>query len=251
MNRVSTDQAYGFIKNCLNPGDYTFIFTGNININEIRELSAAYIASIPNSPLMNSWTDPGVVHPGKTEKRINRGMEESSMVYLGWFAPGPADFNEERNQTAAVLSEYLDIILTDEIREKLGGVYSISAGASVTTIPKGEYRLNVYFNCNPARVNELITAVRDQLTQLVSRPLNQDTFNKSMEALLREHENSIQRNLHIAQSYANSAVIFRSPLSRLYNRPGLFRAVTTGDIQRTAAELLRGNAVRLVLYPEG
>jgi hypothetical protein len=45
------------------------------------------------------------------------------MVYLGWFSPG--FFSEEKSQTAATLSEYLDIVLTEDIREKLGGVYSI------------------------------------------------------------------------------------------------------------------------------
>jgi predicted Zn-dependent peptidase len=71
-----------------------------------------------------------------------------------------------------------------------------------------------------------------------------------VEALIQEQEDSVQRNLYIPQSYANSAVIYRSPLSRLDKRPGHYRAVTSADIQKAAAEFLEGNSARVILYPE-
>jgi zinc protease len=249
--KVSVKDADDFLKRCINPGDYTFVFTGNLNPDIIRELSAVYIGSIPVSRSMNKWNNPGLTRPAEGRRTINKGKEERSIVYLGWFARGQADFNEQRNQTAAVLSEYLDILLTDEIREKLGGVYSISAGSSVSTIPSGEYRISVYFVCNPLRVEELITAVRDLLTNIINQPVNNDTFNKSKEALLMEHERSLQRNLHIAQSYANSYVLYNTPLTRLYLRPGAIRNVTVQNVQALCREMLASGPVQVVLFPEG
>jgi len=249
LDKISTAQALSFINRCVNPADYTFVFTGNLNVNEIKELSSIYIASIPNAPSMNTWIDPGITRPEKQEKNLYKGKEDRCTVFLGWFAPGPTAFDESKNQTAAILTEYLDILLTDEIREKLSGVYSISAGAAVSTIPKGEYRLSVYFQCNPARVNELIAAVKDRITEIYSKSLNQDTVNKSKEALLMEHEKSIQRNLHIAQSFANSSVLYNTPLSRLNARPAAIKAVRPEDIQSLCRDMTTSGPVQVVLYP--
>ncbi|WP_461255727.1 M16 family metallopeptidase [Treponema sp. R80B11-R83G3] len=248
--KVSIKDANDFLKQCINPGDYTFVFTGNVNLNVIRELSAIYIASIPVSQPMNKWNNPGIKRPNEGRKTINKGKEDRSMVFLAWIVNGPADFSEQRNQTASLLSEYLEIILNDEIREKLGGVYSISSGASANTIPSGEYSISVYFVCNPSRVEELITAVRDILTGLTKHPLNQDTFNKSKEALLKEHERSLQRNLYIAQSYTNSSVLYNTPLSRVNSRADAIKAVTPQSVQSLCREILVSGPVQVVLFPE-
>jgi len=251
MDRVSLQQAYEFLMMCFNPADYTFVFTGNFDVEEMRRLLSAYIASIPNAPSMNTWTDPGITRPGRTERAIYKGQDERSIVYLSWITPGPAVFDEEKNQVAAVLSEYLDIMLTNEIRENMGGVYSISASASIDTIPNGEYTLDVYFFCNPSRVNELTAAVNQRLTEVINRPLNQDTFNQSKEALLMAYENSMQSNLYIAQSFANSSVLYNTPLGRLTARAGAIRAVTPEAVQALCRQILSAGLVQVVLYPEG
>jgi len=192
-----------------------------------------------------------MTRPAPLQRQINMGMEERCMVYLGWFVPGSAGFSEARNQQAAVLSEYLNILLMDEIREQMGGVYSIGAGFSASTIPSGEYRLTVFFNCDPARARELIAAVKNLLNQVASQPIDQGIFNKSTEALLRGHETAMQRNLHIAQSYINSFVFFDTPLSRLNDRPQGIRAVRPQDIQALARTVLNRDPVQIVLLPEG
>ena len=251
MDRVCIEDARSFITSGLNPGDFTFAFIGNININEMRDFAARYLASIPASAPMNSWTDPGMTRPGPLARQINMGMEERCIVFLDWFAPGSQNFSEARNQQAAVLTEYLDILLMDEIRERMGGVYSIEAWVSIDTVPGGEYRLSVFFNCDPARARELITAVKNLLNQVANQPIDQGIFNQSTEALLRGHENAMQSNLHIARSYINSFVFFNAPLSRLNDRPQTIRAVRPQDIQALARTILSSGPVEVVLLPEG
>jgi zinc protease len=250
MEKVSVLEAHVFLNRCLNPGDYTFIFTGNLNLDVMRELSALYIASIPNAASMNQWNDPGISRPKRGRRTIYKGVDDRSIVYLGWFAQGRSDFNEQRNQVSAVLTEYLNILLTDEIREKMSGVYSISAGSSISVIPSGEYRISVSFMCNPARAEELIAAVQRFIAEIAARPLNQETFNKAKEALLMGHERSMQRNLHIAQSYANSFALYNTPLNRLNLRPNAIRAVTPLDVQNLCRQILVNGAVEVVLFPE-
>jgi predicted Zn-dependent peptidase len=65
-----------------------------------------------------------------------------------------------------------------------------------------------------------------------------------------QHESSMQRNLHIAQSYSNSAALYDTPLERLNLRPQAIRNVTAEDVQELCREILVNGPTRVVLYPE-
>jgi predicted Zn-dependent peptidase len=129
-------------------------------------------------------------------------------------------------------------------------VYSISPWVSITPIPRGELTGGAFFVCDPKRAEELIVAVKEEFLKAARGNIDAGVFEKAVEALIKEQEESVQRNLYIAQSYANSAVIYHSPLSRLDKRPSLYRALNRTDLAKAAAELLEGSFVRLVLYPE-
>jgi zinc protease len=247
ISRINNESALAFIRRSLNPGDYTFIFTGNLDIETMRSYIAAYIASIPRTESWNEWTNLHIARPGKTEKKLHKGKEERSLVYMGWFSKAP--YTEETSAAVQVLSEYLDIQMTGEIREKLGGVYSISVGVSANPVPEGELSLSVYFVCDPRRADELSAAVIALLNRTAQEAITQDVFVKSIEALKKEWEANIQSNSYLAQSYANSAVLLRLPLSRLDKRPQYYSAVTPADIQKLCARLLQNGPARVVLLP--
>ncbi|MCL2126760.1 MAG: insulinase family protein, partial [Treponema sp.] len=250
LPKADSGTALAFVKKSLNPADFTFIFTGNLDTAAMRGYAETYLASIPAGESWNSWTALDFSRPGKTEKDVYKGMEEQSRVYIAWFAAAP--FTEELSVTAQVLSEYLDIRMTEEIREKLGGVYSISVNVPVSPVPSGELSMQVYFACDPRRVRELSQAVTGLLDRTASEAVDPGTFSKAVEALKMEWETSMQSNAYIAQSYANSSVLLNLPLSRLDRRPQYYDAVSPAGIQRICSMLLQGGngPAQVVLYPE-
>jgi zinc protease len=250
LPRAGIDNARSFLKRGLNPADYTFVFTGNIDPLEFRPLVEGYLAAVPRLPSSwNSWANPGIQRPGKTDRRIYKGREERSLVFMGWYDKEP--FSEETSAVSSVLTEYLDIRMTEDIREKLGGVYSVSVGVSLSPAPEGELVMNVYFSCDPHRAEELCDAINEILGRTASDAINEDTFGKSVEALKKNWEASVQSNSYIAQSYANSAVLLNTPLSRLDKRPGVYEKVTPAQIQKMCRRLLQKGPARIILYPEG
>jgi zinc protease len=248
LEKADTGQALAFIKTCLNPGDYTFVFAGNLDIPLLRSLTETYLASIPASAPFNAWADVEAGRPPDTVKEIRKGREEKSAVYMSWFSPRL--YSEEKSAVISALNEYLEIQLNDEIREVLGGVYSVSSWVSLSPLPRGELSGGAYFVCDPKRVEELVSAVKEEFLKISRGNIDNAVLQKAIEALVKEQEESVQNNLYIAQSYANSAVIYRSPLCRLDRRPVLYQAVKAADLQKTAQELLEGSGVRLTLYPE-
>jgi len=247
LPRANIDAALAFIKRSLNPADFTFVFTGNLTPDMMRPYVETYLASIPRSESWNTWTDLNIVRPGRVESTVRRGMEDQSRIYMAWYTP--ASFSEELNITAQALNEYLDIIMTDEIREKLGGVYSIGVGVALSPAPRGELSMLVSFTTNPERVEELTNAVISLLNE-TARSIDQDAFDKAVNALRMELETSMQSNFFIAQSYMNSAALLELPLARLHRRPQYINAVTPADIQRLCTLLLPNGPALVVLLPE-
>jgi zinc protease len=248
LAKVDLNTVMNFSRKALNPGDYTFVFTGNLDTETLKTYAETYLASVPPGTPWNTWTDPGIVRPGKGENRIFKGKEERSLVFQGWYTP--ASYSEAASAAAQVLNEYLDILLTEEIREKLGGVYSVSVGVSVNPIPVGELTLGVYFACDPKRAVELSASIQTLFENLAAGSVEADIFAKAQEALKKSWEDSVQSNAYIAQSYANSSVLLDAPLSRLDQRPALYDAVTPGDIQQTMIRALQNGPALVILYPE-
>jgi zinc protease len=248
LAQVNQDDALSFIQDSLNPGDYTFVFTGNLDTGALRSYIETYIASIPSGKTWNTWTDPRITRPGPTDSSLYKGREGQSQVYLGRYIP--ASYDEEEWAATAVLEEYLDIKLTEEIREKLGGVYTISDAVTLAILPPAELRMEIFFGCDPKRVEELCAAIEGELTRIAREPLDERTFTQAKAALKKSWESAVQSNAYLAQSYANSAVIYRQPLSRLDRRPGLYEGVSPEALQGITQRLLQASLVRLILYPE-
>ena len=250
LDRLSLDEALSFARRTFNPADYVFTFVGNIDIAAMRDYAEAYLAAIPSDgERFNEWTNTAITRPEAMEQNIYKGKEEQSYVYMAYFKDEP--FSEAGSAASEALTQYLDIVLIREIREKLGGVYGISASVFLQPLPlDGELGMNISFGCDPNRVAELSAAVKAQLELIANGYIDTDTFAKAVEALKKTYEVNLQNNSYIAQSYSNSAVIYRSPLSRLNQRLSFYEALTPADIQAVIARLLPNGPAEFVLYPE-
>ena len=250
LDHISEKAALAFLNLALNPADYTFVFAGSIgDRKEFQKLAETWLASVPNQglPGWNNWIDPEIKRPLPAEKIIYRGKEEKCIVYMGYFVP--KTWTEKGNGDVLVLNDYLDIVLTDEIREKLGGVYSISSRASFSPAPAGELSLEIFFICDPGRQAELREAVKNQL-KLLSAAADKETLERAKEALVKNFERSMESNGFIARNMANFTVITNSPLANLRERPGLYRSATGQDLSSLVTELLTGGPAEMILLPE-
>ncbi|GHV76410.1 zinc protease [Spirochaetia bacterium] len=250
LEKVDADYALSLMRKALNPADYTFVFTGNIDMDSLRALVETYLASIPRGDeSWNTWTDIKITRPDKLEKVVYKGQEKKSQVIMDWMLPQP--YSESGEAATAVLSEYLDNRLIEITRKQMGGTYSVDVGVSQSILPPGgELSMYVYFPCDPNRVQELSAAILEELNLIARGTIDQDAFTKSVEALKKSFATSIQSNFYLSWNYAYSAVLYDRPLSRLEQHPALYEAVTTRDIQQVVAALLPQGPVTVILYPE-
>jgi zinc protease len=250
LSKLDADRALEFLKKCFNPADYTFVITGNINLETMRDFVETYLASIPVKAEFNQWSPPAppIQRPGKTDTAIRKGKEDKGYVYSGRFISHT--FDENTAMVCNILSEYLDIVLVESIREKLGGAYSISASAALSPIPPGgEIVFETVFPCDPKRATELNGAVEAELAKIAAGNINADTFSKARKALVKNWEQSMQSNTFLSRTLANYSVIFDIPIKHLYTRPDTYEALNTGDMQNLMKLILRREPVTVILYP--
>ncbi|MDR2182341.1 MAG: insulinase family protein [Treponema sp.] len=248
LEKLDKERAAAFLKHSLDPADFTFVFAGTIGERErFRALAETWLASIPSTAEnFSEWKDPHIAFPRGTETFLRKGQEAKSIVYQGWLRN---DFwSEAGNAVALTLNEYLDIVLNDAIREEKGGVYSIQTRVAFTPMPTGELTLEIYFICDPAREAELRGAVRDKLASL-AEGLDEATFIRSREALIKAFEQNMEENGFIARNLAVFSAIMDIPLSHLEERPQLYREVIIEEVQGMIERLLETESLEVVLLP--
>ncbi len=126
LDEIDSEFAYSFYKDRYrDASDFTFIFVGNFELEEIKPFIEIYIGGLPSTGRLESWRDLGVDPPASViEESIYKGQEEKSEVVIAF----SGDFNWSLNNVISlkILSQILEMSLTDTIREELGGTYSIA-----------------------------------------------------------------------------------------------------------------------------
>lgn len=250
LQSVDTKIALDYVKKGLNPADFLFVLSGNIDIEVVKDLLCTYLASVKSIESWNSYPEDIIVRAEPQQIDLYKGKEPQSFTFLGWFVPSVYDYAKESE--AAVLSEYLDIKLIEEVREKMGSAYSIGAFVqeSVLPPPDGELSLQSNYGSDPDKAKAIAAEVQNQIQLIADGKIDQDSFKKAVAACLKEYEKNMQDNNYIAQQYALLTVQDSLAYWYLYNFEDLYKAVTPESLQIMAQTLLSKKPFQVILYPE-
>ena len=229
-------------------GDFTFIFTGAFDWEELRELSAAYLAALPAAGRREQWRDVGIdPPPGVVDETVRRGLEPLSTTYL--IFAGDMEWSRREALTLVLLGDILQIRLRESIREELGGTYSYGAGGSGQALPDEEYEVWVAFDSDPARADELLAAVFAEVEWLQAGA-EQSYLDKAKELLRSGREERLRTN-HFWLNQIRAAVETGESFAVIGRFEQRLDAVTLDDIAAAARRYLRSDRyVRVILLPE-
>ena len=138
--------------------DSTFVFVGAFDWDELRSLSATYLASLPGAGRMEEWVDHGIDPPtGLIDEVVRSGVEPRSNTVVAF--AGEMEWDRAEDVALEVAGEILGIRLRERVREQLGGSYSISVFAGASILPDQEYLNYAIFGSDPERTEELFLEV--------------------------------------------------------------------------------------------
>ncbi len=229
--------------------DFTFFFAGSFELEAIEPLVETWLGGLPSTGREEVWRDVGVRAPeGRIERTVYKGLEEQSQVALVF--NGPFEQNQLNRYRLNSMATLLRDRLRERLREELGGTYGANVSGGAERIPVSQFSVQVLFGCDPARVEEMLEAVQEEIERLRTEPATDEEVGQIREQQRRGRETAKETNgfwLGVLQTVYQ---FDEDPLSILTYEE-LFEGLDAEMIRGAAVDYLGGeNRVQVLLMPE-
>lgn len=178
-----------------NAADFTFVIVGNYDETKIDNLIETYIASLPATGARKERHRDVMPQPKKGEKHLHMKMKmqtpKTTVVYQ---AVASCPYTPTNNAAAITLQHILEMLYTEEIREKDGGTYGIGVQISLTHYPKNRLQLAVNLDTNSGQAESAARKIRQIVRQVAEKGPDPLMMRKSTEYRLKNHDAYIGTN---------------------------------------------------------
>ena len=148
--------------------DFTFIFVGNIKPEETEPLIATYLGALPSVNRKETFRDNHIdMRQGDYKNIFNKKLETPKATVLV-INNGQCAYTLKNQIMMSMLSQILNIMYTESVREKEGGTYGVSAFGSLTKYPKEKAVLQIYFDTDPAKRAKMTDIILNELNQFAN-----------------------------------------------------------------------------------
>ncbi|MGL4210311.1 MAG: M16 family metallopeptidase, partial [Cetobacterium somerae] len=142
--------------------NYKLVVTGSIDEQILIKNLDYYFANLPINTNQLEYKDLNVVYPTESVKKtIIKGIDKKATVILTF--PYQSNFSLENRVLYGAFSNLLNILLIEDVREKIGGVYSISSYSNLEKLNFGENYLQIMFSTDTKRVDEVVSKVKNTI----------------------------------------------------------------------------------------
>lgn len=159
-----------------NFSEYNLIVVGSFNEEELEKNLKTYVASLPSENSKTIITPLNLKTPKNIVKeKVIKGVDKKATVTL--IFPYNFKYGYEEKTLYNSFSQILNIALIEDIREKIGGVYSISSRTSLSPNNYGEDKMVISYSCDISRVDEIEKAVLQSLESLLYKDIDKEKIN--------------------------------------------------------------------------
>lgn len=227
-----------FMERFANAADFTFIFVGQIDAESLKPLICQYIASLPGNSRQKEKANLAALPPLKhgkhvTHVNIPEGGESTTVIYN---ILAKKRYNQRNSLACSVLSEVMNTLCTETLREQEGGTYNVSVTSRISRQPADELTIMFNFNTNPEQADKLLQQAIALLAQVAKEGPSTVVFNSAHEYLKKRHSDYLGTNAYWMETLTEQARFHSDDM--LTNGKAL-QNLTPKDIQRIARQLTR------------
>ena len=247
LKTLNLDQMFKIYKERFaNATDFTFIFVGNIDMEKSIPLIEKYIGGIPSGKKEQIINRDFPMAKGVIDKTIYFGLADKTL--MGHFTSMPYQWNPENNLANRALNNVMDIKMTENIREKLGGTYGARFSLSPTKIPVEKIDMIISLGCQPERVEEMTTEIWRTIDEVIENGPTQIDLDKAKEQLIRSFETGMKENINWISWFKNyydqgTAILTFDEYKDKIN------ALTIEDLKNAASYMKHDENIRTILMP--
>jgi zinc protease len=251
VDALDLDRAFEIYKERFaDMDDAVFIFVGNVAPETIKPLAQTYLGNLPASEREESWQNvspdlpPGVIH-----EEVFKGEGDRSIVQIVF--NGPYKRTLENDVKMEALETVLDILIREELREELGGVYSSGVSLFSRELPESVYFGVVSFGAEPDRVDELVNAAFAEIAELQANGPSEENLLKARSIALSQDEEALEQNGYWLNAIKGAEIYPSMEIADVLRRHEVIESITVEDVQASAQELFNPDRyVKVILYPE-
>lgn len=232
-----------------NAADFVFVFVGDFDPDELVNLGARYLGTLPASENRETAIDRD---PGLPEENlvstVFSGVGDQGQLIFNW--ESPYELTLDTQVAAEVLELVVNARLRDLIREELGASYAPRANVVVLDLPKPWIDSTIDVGGDPDRLEELSAAVRAELARLREGDIDQSYLDRAVDQLAEgDRFFSNQEWLDLIKVHLSNP---DRPSDEYLRRTDIARALDLEDLAeaaRAAFPATRSVEVRLVPAP--
>jgi zinc protease len=170
----------------------------------------------------------------------HEGKSDQAMTLAYW--PTTDDSDARQVARLSLLAAVMRLMLTDELRERLGATYSPGAGSSMSSVYPGYGQISVAVTIDPKDAPTVEDAIAGIAQRLRDTPIDADLLLRARQPILERISQSRRENptwLGVVDE-AQSAPRY---LDRFRESRALYRAITPAELQADARRYLLPEAL--------
>jgi zinc protease len=227
--------------------NFVFTFVGNIDPETFEPLVEQYLGSLKTKKNDETWT---ANVPSITDKDVNchytKAMENPKvtcyMVYNG-----DMEFTYKNQMTMQVMSDVMDIVYTEKIREDEGGTYGVGVQGNLMNRPKETFMFLIGFNTNKEMYEKLMGIAVAELQNVANQGPRPEDLKKVKEFLIKKHSEDLESNRYWMNCIQTQ---YRDGYNPMANYNEIVNSITADDVANMAKAVLKGYKKEVVQIPE-
>ncbi len=252
MEKVSLDKALEIYKERFaNPGDFTFIFVGNIDPADakVQELICQWLGGLKTKKTHEEVIDHRVrVTPGMQKNYFTRKMETTTASNRIQYTSYDMPYSLANDLNMEMIGRILSTRYLESIREREGGSYGVATYGDMSILPVPRASLIMQFDTDPKKQERLMEIIHEEVQTIIKDgPLATD-LQKEKESMLKDYQEDLENN-----KYWRSALYlyYMYGINNIRDYKPAVEAITAQTVQQTLKQLVSaGNVFEVVMFPE-
>ena len=250
IDKIDQDKALAiFAQRFAIPSNFTFIFTGNLDLNNetVKKAVCTYLGGLKSKSEKEKFTDNKIRNPkGKVNNYFTKEMKIKQASNFILYS-GSMPFNMINQTAMTAIGNILSIRYTESVREKAGGSYGVYVAGGNANIPVDESTIMIQFDTDPLKQTKLMSIIHSEITDIVTKGPRTDDLQKVKENMIKKYTEDLAEN-----NWWNGALnlFYQDHLNLVTDYKASVDALTPELIQSTLKSLVsQGNVMEVVMKP--
>lgn len=216
--------------------DFTFIFVGNVDIEEMKPIIAEYLGTLPSINRKESFKDNKIEYrKGVYKNEFIREQETAKASNFVSFI-GTCKYDLRNTILMDMTGQVMDLVYTEKVREDEGGTYSVYVGGNLSKYPKEIAGLQVIFDTAPSKREKLMKIIFAEIEHIAKEGPSETNLNKVKEFMLKKHTEDLKENGYWMGSIDEYLFTGMNPVK---DYEQIVNSITAKDIQKFADDLFK------------